>query len=123
MTDIELTKRLEKLERDNRRLKRFGLAALVIVAVIGTIAATQPVPQKITAHEFDVVDNSGEVRAEVGMFLGAPDIRLDDAQGFSMVLGNAQTVTPATGATEQTSTASIIMFGNDKEHHVIWRAP
>ena len=30
MTDADLVKRLEKLERDNRRLKRLGVAALVI---------------------------------------------------------------------------------------------
>ena len=54
---------------------------------------------------------------------GLPRIHLSDPQGFDMDLGSTQMVTPATGATEQTSGASIVMFGNDKEHRVIWKAP
>jgi hypothetical protein len=184
--------RLNRLERHNRRLKQAALAAFVLATALATIYATQPVPQKITAHEFDVVDNSGRVRVGMGMLSGVPvitlsdmqgkgraemtlipsgvpiialsdaqgktraqmnlgfsgepfialsdaqgDIRvgmsvsssgepkivLGDAQGFEMKLGSTQTVTPPTGETQQSSAASIVMFGNDEKHHVIWRAP
>ncbi len=233
MTEMELRERLERLERDNRRMKKLGVAALVLAAALGVMAATRPVPQgthakpdllagatrihrKLVAHEFDVVDNSGNVRirlyatpfnasvevldaqgnsaaamtvyrgfssiaagkdgddvallssvAQVGASVGVgyvPDwhaavvgksgkalldamksyltgqesspsvnmsvspsrganITLQDARGFSMDLGSTGTMTPATGATQQTSAASIIMFGNDKKHHAIWKAP
>lgn len=43
--------------------------------------------------------------------------------GFEMDLGGTITRTIATRAIQQTSAASIIMFGNDKTHHVIWQAP
>lgn len=90
MNDIELAQRLERLERDNRRLKRFGAAALVLAAALGLMAATRPVPQKITAHEFDVVDGAGRVRIvmkvhEDSFEKGEADITLSDGRGVSRV--------------------------------------
>lgn len=203
--------RLEKLERDNRRFKTFALAALVLPIALVSIYATRPVPQKITAHEFDLVDSSGTLRGKMFLHSGAARIVLTDArgiaraelgttgigeahlelsdttrgglamslwageplielhdgqgkghilmsflggepsvtlygtqlkpvismslshgelnldlydtQGFDMALGNARTMTARTGQTQETSAASIIMFGNDKKQHVIWKAP
>ena len=210
MTESELVERLEKLERDNRRLKRFGAAAMVLVAALGLVAATRPVPSVLKAHELEILDNAGRVRIRLGVgprkegadvtlfdaagkrredlgaddagaawihfldsqghaamllvhiparlstFLGLgsegqseitlarpatkagppspgidiavrgasePSVALFGPQGFRMVLGSAQTRTVTTGATQQTSAASIVMFGNDKKHHVIWKAP
>ena len=238
MTETELANRLEKLERDNRRLKRLGAAALVLAAALGAIYATRPVPEKITAREFDVVDDAGRVRirlsttpgetsvrvldaqghsaasmeerpgsswvmagnfggnaamldssatfgsevsvsyspwhvvsagksgkalrdavssyltrvvsapsvsmsvspsgvSSVGLYdsegkgltemdvlpSGEPSITLRDAQGFRTDLGSTSTLIPATGQTQHTSAASIVMYGNDEKHHVIWKAP
>jgi hypothetical protein len=195
MAEKELVERLEKLERDNRRLKGFAVAALILAAALGAIYATRPVPDVIKAHEFDVVDRAGNVRAEMrmnpagepdfaifdqggrlrgslyvdaggssqvalygkggnvalrmsanpdasGVILfaqmkpkfqlplvmevtpgGQPGVTLRDGQGFTMDLGSTGAVAPTTGAAERTSAASIIMFGNDKKHHVIWKAP
>jgi hypothetical protein len=169
MSETELVERLERLERAHRRLKSFALAALVLATALTAIYATQPVPQKITAHQFEVVDDSGKVRVSMGIALGepsvalsdaqgkwraemgigpsggpsicftdaegeprasmgtsrsgAPEIWLSDGQGFEMDLGSTKTRTPRTGQTQQTSAASIVMFRNDKEHHVIWQAP
>jgi hypothetical protein len=186
MTDTDLAKRLEKLERDNRRMKRAGIAILALIAGLMAVAATRPVPQKITAHEFDVLDSSGKVgitigsrivnvldahsglprlaignvspgvvgvwlfeghgsrqvelpgnggpdisifdtqgrpREKIGLVGGEPRITLDDTQGFRMDLGSTSTMTFATGTSQYTSAASIIMFGNGKKHQVIWQAP
>lgn len=46
MTETELMARLEKLERDNWRLKRLGVVGLVLATALGLIAATQPVTQQ-----------------------------------------------------------------------------
>lgn len=54
---------------------------------------------------------------------GEPTLELSDSQGFTMDLGATQTVTLSTGETQQTSAASIVMFANDKDHRVIWKAP
>lgn len=188
MSETELVARLEKLERDNRRLKRLGVAALVLVAALGLMAATQPVPNVIKAHKFEVLNSSGKVEMRLsadsaganifitpdalsepgeGKFpavsIGAsgkdswinlgdaewitaptlthpvvgitpllslgsssskgPRVELSDSQGYVMSLGSTELVTPGTGATEHTSAASIVMFGNGKKHHIIWQAP
>lgn len=173
MTDSELLTRIEKLERDNRRLKRFGLAALALVAGLGLVAAARPIPKVIKAHEFAAVDAAGKIQVTMsadsglgpsvdlygkkglpilqisdyggpqilvgvhpnkgnGYFVpdvsisdspsGQPSIALNDAKGFEMVLGSTKTQDAATGATQQSSADSILMFGNGK-HHVIWQAP
>ena len=218
MTDIELTKRLETLERDNRRLKRLAAAGFALVAALGVIYAAsctslrrmseaRSISQKITAHEFDVVDGTGKVRVKVavncltattcspgislfdpngkalttigaGMLtisgeggeasvlddriqfarfhkgakpdvtarLGSgsgggslsllgngtnyalvnadpPGVEIQDAKGYTMNLGAVNLTTVSTGVTSQTSADSIVMFGNDAKHHLIWRAP
>lgn len=152
MTDTELAKRVEKLERDNQRMKRGGIAFLVLLVALSTIYATRPVPQKITAHEFEVLDNSGRVRARMtmGTLLSGPAITLNDEQGKTRVgmfapsgepgivigahnggvlmsidsSGRPQiTLNDAQGFEESTSAASIVMYGNGKKHHVIWQAP
>ena len=188
MSEAELVARIEKLEHDDRRLKRLGAAALLLVATLGLIAATRPVPDVIKAHEFEVVDSAGKVgmRLETSpdgadiliapsalsapsegktaaVSIGAsgkqswvnlgyaewataptrtqpfvafepvldlssspskgPKIVLSDSQGYVMSLGSTALVTPGTGATEQTSAASIVMFSNGKKHHVLWQAP
>jgi hypothetical protein len=267
MADEELIKRLERLERENRRMRRLGGAALILAAALGAIYATRPVPDVVTshkfvlldregharitistpayagavvdethpddpavwisdargqdrailtsdglrfadekvkpladylatpgvikAHEFDVVDGAGATKIQlfaspqgeptvrlhgtqgqilldtgggpgitllnahggvvtllgggkIGGFEGGPEISffgpsgaaidlsvekgepkvsLSDGHGFSMDLGSTGVVAPTTGASENTSAASIVMFGNDKKHHVIWRAP
>jgi hypothetical protein len=163
MSERDLIERLEKLERDNRRLKGLALAPLVLATALATIYATQPVSPVIEAHMFIVVDDSGRKRMTLSENLimlydaqgkprammsldpwgaaivlsdaegkasallnvtpeGQPSITLGDRQGFEMDLGSTKTVVPVTGAVEQTSAASIVMFRNDKEHHVIWRA-
>lgn len=53
----------------------------------------------------------------------SPAVSLADSAGYSMTLGGASLVSPTTGETRQTSAASIVMFGNSKDHHVIWQAP
>lgn len=144
MTEEEISRRIDRLERDNRRLKGFAAAVVIVLAALGAVSAARPVPQKIAAHEFDVVDGSGETRVMLGVIEGGPRIGLFDAQGkpraamgeaadgspvvhsqdsrgFAMDLGSTGTVNIMTGQTQQTSAASIIMFG--KDHHVIWQAP
>jgi hypothetical protein len=192
MTETNVAMRLERLERSNRRLKASLAVTLISVLALAAIGATEHVPEKITAREFDVVDGQGRarivltafpagggatmevldaarrIRASItadddgdaslvmrgseesavnlhvirggytGLAMGGPpgsgklvlsvdpsrpSVDLEDARGFEMTLGAARTVTPRNGETQQTSAASITMFGNDKDHRVIWQAP
>jgi hypothetical protein len=69
-------------------------------------------------------DAAGKPRAEMDVnSSGAPQVELSDPQGFGMGLGASDTMIERTGQTRHTSAASIVMFGNDKGHHVIWQAP
>jgi hypothetical protein len=62
MTLEDLAQRLEKLERDNRRLKGFGVGVLLLAAGLSAIYATQPVPDLIRTHQLVVVDARGKPR-------------------------------------------------------------
>jgi hypothetical protein len=219
MTDTELALRLERLERDNRRLKRLAVVGLALMVTAGVVYAvscssarkaadTGSSSETITAREFDVVDSAGKVRVKVAMnclpatdcrpeiqlfdqngkpltSLGAgklaisgeeeeaallggrlqfsvgakgspprvtaelgsgsgggglmsllgkgtnsvlvdsnsPGVEIHDSQGYMMDLGAVDLTTVSTGQTSPTTADSIVMFGKDKEHHLIWRAP
>ena len=73
---VEIAGRVQRLERDNRRLK-LGAGALVAVLVaLPLVAAVLPpqnpfrqqqeVPQRVVAREFQVLDENGTVRAGLG---------------------------------------------------------
>ena len=203
MTENDFARRLETLERDNRRLKRIvfaGVALAVAMGVIYSVACSsggiKPDADKVTAREFDVVDSAGKVRVKIAMdcpksadcrpeirlidaatasgeqeeasLLGdrlqfsvsskgnspnitaqlgsgsggggllslegsnggyvrananAPNIEIKDAQGYVMDLGAADLTAVVSGKTSQTTADSIVMFGNDNKHHMIWSAP
>ena len=59
--------RLDKLERDNRRLKLTVGALLLALAAVPLIGAVMPeqIPDLITAREFQVIDENGTLRALV----------------------------------------------------------
>ena len=62
--------------------KCFALAVLVLATALATIYATQPVPNVITAHEFEVADDSGKVRVKMGIMAdGGPSVMLFDEKG------------------------------------------
>jgi hypothetical protein len=70
----------------------------------------------------DFVGPNEKPRMTIGIIpSGEPHIHLLDSQGFRMVLGTTNTVTPATGATQRTSAASLVMFSKDNK--VLWSAP
>jgi hypothetical protein len=195
----ELEARLEKLERQNRRLKSLGLVFLLIVLSGLLLAQTSRKPahaapasaasvtyDTLVVHRLELRDEAGKLRGLLVVKNGVPSLRLydaagkprawltvdgegapglwfydaagmsravlgvtsvvpyfallddagkggvfinqdslsvTDAQGFESVVGVTGLETPATGETHTTSAASIVMFGNDKKHRVIWQAP
>jgi hypothetical protein len=60
-----------------------------------------------------------EQRSYVGM--GHSAVSITDEQGFSVILGATQLVTPRTGENHATSAASLVLL--DKDKNVIWKAP
>ncbi len=67
--------------------------------------------------------HTGEEGVLLQVSADGPLFSLADAQKFTTQVGVTGLVTPATGETHKTPAASIVMFGNDKEHHVLWSAP
>lgn len=75
-----IAQRLEKIEKQNRTLKRFGLAILSLVGAIVTMGQAQA-SRSIVASEFRLMDSSGTVRATLGFHGGEPTLNLIDANG------------------------------------------
>ena len=63
----ELSGRLERLERENRRMKRAGLAVVGIALTVALIGATTPdeIPEVIEARAFRVIDENGNSRVRI----------------------------------------------------------
>lgn len=52
-----------------------------------------------------------------------PRVEIGDARGYLMELGASDLKTLNSGQTRQTTAASIVMYSNDQQHHVIWQMP
>lgn len=63
----------------------------------------------------------GDGRAEIAVSTSGPAITVQDANGFSTVLGSAQLKTTPGAEVKQSSAASIII--QDKSGKTIWKAP
>lgn len=63
----EVSSRLERLERENCRMKRAGLAVVGLALAVALIGATVPeeIPEVIEAREFRVIDENGQARTEL----------------------------------------------------------
>ena len=96
--------RVERLERENRRLKRGALAFVLVIASVGLMAQTRqtppassqkrrapapaPVPAGPTAVEaqaFILKDSNGHVRAELGLTGSSPSLKFKDETGSALV--------------------------------------
>ena len=95
--------RIERLELQNRRLKRGALACLVAIASVGLMAQApkkstrapapksapppaEPVlPKNIEAESFVLKDPNGKVRAELSMSGTGPSFKLRDHNGTALV--------------------------------------
>ncbi len=134
---MSLEQRVERLERENRRLKLAGGAVVAVLLIVALVGAVMPqgIPEVIDARMFRVVDESGTVRAT----LGASAIRyfdenshqhvrmsdegityFDEDHNMRATLGRTEIVTPSTGATT-TYPAAVVLY--DAEGNVIWQAP
>ena len=79
-----VVERLEKLERQNRRLKQAGAVALILAAAVLLMGQASP-NRTVEANEFVLKDESGAVRGRFGMDESVdgyvPQLELLDADG------------------------------------------
>lgn len=73
--------RLENLERQNRRLKRVGLAAAILASSLVMMSQASP-NRTVEAQEFILKDAGGRVRGVLTAKTGAPRLELRDANGI-----------------------------------------
>ena len=78
-----LSERLERVERDNRRLRRVG--AVVVIGFASALLMAQarpnPVVKTVQAEEFIVRDSEGKARIKLGMSDKDPRLTFLDSQG------------------------------------------
>jgi hypothetical protein len=121
LTMETLAKRLDRLERENRRRKLAGVLVLVLVAAVVLMGqamsdfAPPGKPGKIVwATQFILHDARGGVRAELGTLPGG-EVRLilydrGYGEGTSVVLGVGPETSPS-------------LIFRDKDGKIIWSAP
>ena len=56
------------------------------------------------------------------VFSDPPTVEIQDSKGFITDVGTANLTATRTGESSRTSAASIVMFGDEGKHQVIWRA-
>ena len=67
---MDLTQRIERLERKNRWFKGMGLLVLIGLALVFLMGQAYGVPEEIKASKFLLVDEEGEMQ---GAFLATDD--------------------------------------------------
>jgi hypothetical protein len=105
--------RLERLETQNRRLKRGALTCLAALVSIGLMGQTQrkstrppasataapaappAMPKNIEAESFTLKDANGRVRADLSMSGTGPSLKLRDQSGTPLVTLSLNDAAPA----------------------------
>ncbi len=83
-----LLRRLEQLERSNRRLKIFATIILVGLAAIGVMGQARPPAQVVEAQEFIVKDANGNVRARLGAYTAGASLTLYHEAGRATLMAS-----------------------------------
>jgi hypothetical protein len=78
----QMARRIEAVERENRRLRRITLSFVVLTAAVLLMGQARP-NRTIEAEKLILKDSSGAVRARLGMdSMDRPSLALLDAKGF-----------------------------------------
>src|SRR5215472_18592030 len=132
----EINARLERLERENRRMKKIGIVAVVFASVL-FISGQAKTNKVVEANEFVLKDGNGKARARLSMFTlsentlmqkDIPNLSFYDAEGHPRIFIAAespiylviprrlvgQTRGTTNGKDGQTPAASLVLFGKDK---------
>jgi hypothetical protein len=96
-TELErIISRLERVETENRRLKRVGLSVLVVVGPFLFMGQTRT-PKTVEAAQFIVKDTSGKVRGALGTFEGLTQLSLYGPEGAQGTHSSAPSVLVGNG--------------------------
>ena len=78
-----LEKRVETLERENQKLRRGAVVALVLIGAVGVMgqAPSPTVLNKVATRHLGIVDQAGKVRMFLTAINGQPSMNLLDQEG------------------------------------------
>lgn len=80
-----VVERLDKLEKQNRTLKRVGMLVLVLFCLVFVMGQALPGRRIIEAEGFILRDANGKMRAALGISEGAPHLSLLDEEGTARI--------------------------------------
>lgn len=108
-----LVKRVDRLEQENRFLKRVGLATLGSIAAIVLMGQALPttVPKLVEAERFMVRDTAGKPRATLGLLPdGSPSLNLIDTDGnIRMAVGMKTDGSPSLNLYDKSQTNRAVL--------------
>ena len=90
---MDINARAEKLDRENRRMKKIGFVAIVFASVL-LMSGQAKMNRVVEANEFHLVDESGKVRARLSMVTVSdtslmqkdiPNLSFYDAEGHPRI--------------------------------------
>jgi len=90
---MDINARLEKLERENRRMKKIGIVGIVFASVL-FFSGQAKTNKVVEANEFRLLDASGKERATLHVFRGQPELFIRSLNGESDVLLGTDTSGP-----------------------------
>ena len=124
---VSVLERVEKLERQNRKLKSTGLIALIAIGGLLLMGQTPSKSRTIRAEEFQLVDSHDKVMGRIRVDGSSPQIVLFNENGKETVALYAYPNTGElllsdldSGATTRTSAGSIVVSERAKK---IWSVP
>jgi hypothetical protein len=83
-TDFELTRRVEHLEHENRRLKQFVITAVILIGAVLVMGQARPA-RTIEAERFLLTDVDGNVKAKLDVKDGSTKLMFLDRAGHERV--------------------------------------
>jgi len=126
MDGMDINARFEKLERENRRMKKAGIVAIVFASVF-FISGQAKTDKVVEANEFRLVDSAGKVRARLSMNTAGPDLSFYDDHGTAVAyisttpvpelhlgeLGNKAVIRAGTSEAKSPTDPILLLGGQD----------
>jgi|SRR5580692_1626529 hypothetical protein len=98
-----ILERIDKLEEQNQRLKKFGIAILALFSAVLLMGQAAPPPRVLEAQRFVLKDGDGNVRGWMGTI----------GKGSELTLGNAN-AQPMIRLIVSTDSSDLHFFGSRK---------
>jgi hypothetical protein len=104
-----VVERLEKVERQNRRLRGAGIAVLVLAVAGLLMGQAMPRARIVEAEGFALKDAAGKARATLAVVKGAPRLLLYDENGKTRVGLNMTEAGPSLALADENGKGRVVL--------------